>query len=500
VNKQPEKNSAFLKCLVALVLLTGLSTTSVAAVIYTVDRTVDLGRITGSIETNGTTGVLTSADIIDWNLTIDADGDPVTSGQLLGPISGNNSSITFLDGSPLTATPTELFFDFSLPDAILQIATPGGDVVWQLQAGVFSDELIQEAFIPGTGPIQAFAMHPPAQQQIATTGVEHDPVTYSYITGDAPFGGELAPLFAGQSVSGTFVYDRDAPIIGMTTTGGSPGSAIYAPAIMDLAGSIAGNSFSDPNGSIVVGDDKFLPFGGADILVLVADPAIGTVPPAFINFSGFDIDGFTLINVRLFWIEGLPSAGDFLSDQNLPAILPDFPGRLALDFVPTGTTEPVSSVFFDLLRVSPPIMVTIDIKPRSTRNPINPFSRGKIPVAILSTDTFDATQVDVSTVAFGPDGAAVSHGRSFIKDIDYDGDMDLILLFNTQDTGILCGDTEATLTGETFDGVKFSGSDSIKTVGCKPRNNRCRKRHGDDCDDDSDSDSDSDSDGDSDSD
>ena len=192
MNKQSANNLVLLKCLVALVLLTGLSTTSLATVVYSVDRTVDLGRITGSIETNGTTGVLTSADIIDWNLTIDADGDPATSGQLLGPISGNNSTITFLEGSPLTATPTELFFDFSLPDAILQIATPGGDVVWQLQAGVFSDELIQEAFIPGTGPIQGFATHPPAQQQVASTGVAHAPVTYSYITGDAPFGGELA--------------------------------------------------------------------------------------------------------------------------------------------------------------------------------------------------------------------------------------------------------------------------------------------------------------------
>ena len=36
----------------------------------------------------------------------------------------------------------------------------------------------------------------------------------------------------------------------------------------------------------------------------------------------------------------------------------------------------------------------------------------KIPVAVLTTDTFDATQVDASTVAFGPNGASESHGRS----------------------------------------------------------------------------------------
>ncbi len=116
-----------------------------ATVIYNVNRAVSPGTLIGTLETNGATGVLASADIIDWNLTVDADGIPATSGQLLGPISGNNSSITFLDGSPLTATPTALFFDFSLPNfAIFQIKTPGSDVVWQLQAGIFSDELIRE--------------------------------------------------------------------------------------------------------------------------------------------------------------------------------------------------------------------------------------------------------------------------------------------------------------------------------------------------------------------
>jgi hypothetical protein len=32
---------------------------------------------------------------------------------------------------------------------------------------------------------------------------------------------------------------------------------------------------------------------------------------------------------------------------------------------------------------------------------------------------------------------------------------------------IACGDTEATLTGETFDGSPITGIDAVKTVGCK---------------------------------
>ncbi len=147
-----------------------------ATVIYNVNRAVGPGTLIGTIETNGATGVLASADIIDWNLTVDADGIPATSGQLLGPISGNNSSITALDGSPLTATPTALFFDFSLPIfAIFQIITPGFDVVWQLQAGIFSDELIREPPFPPAN--QAFVTHPSIQQQVATVEPIPEPST-----------------------------------------------------------------------------------------------------------------------------------------------------------------------------------------------------------------------------------------------------------------------------------------------------------------------------------
>ncbi len=46
-----------------------------------------------------------------------------------------------------------------------------------------------------------------------------------------------------------------------------------------------------------------------------------------------------------------------------------------------------------------------------------------------------------------------------------DGDLDLFLHFNMQETGIQSGDTEASLTGETFDGQAITGNDAIETVG-----------------------------------
>lgn len=90
----------------------------------------------------------------------------------------------------------------------------------------------------------------------------------------------------------------------------------------------------------------------------------------------------------------------------------------------------------------------------------------RIPVAILTTDTFDATTVDPTRVRFGRTGTETAPVQSALENVDGDEDTDLILHFNTQDTGIVCGDTSASLTGETLSGQPIDGSDSIQTVGC----------------------------------
>jgi len=110
--------------------------------------------------------------------------------------------------------------------------------------------------------------------------------------------------------------------------------------------------------------------------------------------------------------------------------------------------------------MEPVIEVTIDIKPGSYPNSINLKSKGVVPVAVLTTDDFDASTVDPVTVRF----ANATPVRWTMKDVDGDGDLDLLLHFKTQELNLDENSTEATLTGNTYDGTPIQGTDTINIV------------------------------------
>ena len=110
------------------------------------------------------------------------------------------------------------------------------------------------------------------------------------------------------------------------------------------------------------------------------------------------------------------------------------------------------------------LSVAIDIKPGSDPNSINPQSRGVISVPILGSDTFDVTEVNLASLGFGPSGASPTHPNAFhLEDVNDDGFTDLVTHYRIQQTGIVFGDTEACLTGETLGGQPFGPCDSINT-------------------------------------
>lgn len=106
--------------------------------------------------------------------------------------------------------------------------------------------------------------------------------------------------------------------------------------------------------------------------------------------------------------------------------------------------------------------MSIDVKPGSDPNSINVKSQGMIPVAILTTPNFDASSVEVLTIRFGRNGTEASPAHSALEDVDGDGDPDLVVHFQTQETGILAGDSEAKLSALTSDGTTVVASDAVR--------------------------------------
>jgi hypothetical protein len=116
-----------------------------------------------------------------------------------------------------------------------------------------------------------------------------------------------------------------------------------------------------------------------------------------------------------------------------------------------------------------PTIVSIDIRPGRSGNKVKlkRKGKGKISVAILATDGFDATTVSPTTVRFGRTGTEAAPARFVFSDVNADGLTDLILAFDIEDTAIRCGDSAASLTGKTFHGDAIQGTDAITPVRCK---------------------------------
>ncbi|MCP5097455.1 MAG: hypothetical protein GY943_18065 [Chloroflexi bacterium] len=116
------------------------------------------------------------------------------------------------------------------------------------------------------------------------------------------------------------------------------------------------------------------------------------------------------------------------------------------------------------------LVVEIDIKPGSENNLFRCRGNTEIPVAILTNDGFNALDVDHTTVTFA--GANEIHRNPVTgvparheKDVDRDGDLDLIFHFRLGDTNLDCDATEGSLLGETVDGQAITGTDNLILTG-----------------------------------
>ena len=158
-------------------------------------------------------------------------------------------------------------------------------------------------------------------------------------------------------------------------------------------------------------------------------------------------------------ISDTPSLTKIRSTLNTAALDPDSNTGLA-------ALQGLLKLFHVTTPGSSPTKIAIDIKPGGYPNAVNPRENGVLPVAILSSPTFDATTIDIATVRFGPGQAAPANG-GHIEDVNGDGLPDMVFQFPMPATQIDCGDVASFLFGETRAGQVIVGADAIMTVGCK---------------------------------
>lgn len=109
-----------------------------------------------------------------------------------------------------------------------------------------------------------------------------------------------------------------------------------------------------------------------------------------------------------------------------------------------------------------PLAVAVDVEPGAPRNFVDPAAQGLVSVAILGSESFDVSEVDRSTLSFGPQAAAALAAHAI--DIDRDGVPDLVASYSIPEVGLAYGDTQACVTGSTARGRTFEGCDAVTTL------------------------------------
>jgi len=187
-----------------------------------------------------------------------------------------------------------------------------------------------------------------------------------------------------------------------------------------------------------------------------------------------DFDGMGVLSLPI-----SPPTTEFFMGSDCTFIVPyvtwdgslDLSVRCWLDTCPSTYTLVSGGYWYlDIDFEGPERTVSIDIKPSSFRSSINPKSKGKIPVAILSTEDFYApNEVNQNSLTFGSTGDedSLAFCNQKGEDVNGDGLKDLVCHFNTESTGFLCGDTHGVLKGMTMDGTPIQGSDSVIINPCK---------------------------------
>ena len=358
---------------------------------------------------------------------------------------------------PLNAGAVELFTfyaecELGLIDTIAGTSTPVGTIGWSVEAMDYGPDGQLYATVENGcwthGSADTLAIIDPVTLTVTPIG-PIDPGGLGFGDVDALAFSPAGDLFA-ISVASYQLITID-PFTGAGTAIGH---------LDDLPGTFLGAIDFLPDGRLI-GIDMFDADGGPSLVweINTTDASATLIGPL-----GFDsVEGMSLgPDGQLY---ALADSMEWYMPASLVTVNPDTgAGTLVQEMtLPLPAYEGAR----DALVAKAASVVLIDIKPGSWPNSINVRNKGVIPVAVLSSDVFDATTIDSTTARFGPSGARIAHGSGHIEDVNSDGYLDLVMHFVTLETGISCGDNSADLYSVTYSGTTAIGTDAVRVVACK---------------------------------
>ncbi|WP_257462572.1 NHL repeat-containing protein [Archangium lipolyticum] len=358
-------------------------------------------------------------------------------------------------------------------------------------------------------PINAMGVYRMLSDGTLVNGVDD---TNLFITGSVSGVGALSAVVLDESRGRFFGLETGGVYEAPITEGSSfsllvPGNGIYhheltlgrGPLADSLLANVIGTSRVDrvtlsPPGLETFSDSGLIVVPGAmasapDGTVYVVSTSMPTILPQLIRIgtdgtasvfaegTDLQVNGAVAVDAQgnVYWSRA-DGMAKYAPSGQLLGILPGPPDKEAFGSPRGAVFDAHGDLFlmdnFDCKKIykytlGPQVLqAVIDIRPGVAVNELDPRSHGKLTVALLSSDTFDATQVARETIRFGATGSEARQVRSWRRDVNDDGRLDTVLVFEVQDTQLTCASTSAVLTGHTSTGVAFQGSDAVVPTGC----------------------------------
>lgn len=222
------------------------------------------------------------------------------------------------------------------------------------------------------------------------------------------------------------------------------------------------------------------------------------------SLGGFEIWSAQPPGISQFYAEGFTQPLTSSSTTEADEVIPDCPGW---DFENPKIQTQVTGM---TIGPSDPAIISVRIRAREEKGlrssePIDPKKpSGKISVLVLSTSTFDSTQIDVTNVVLGPGYAkplsskvvepGIGEKLESEKLTDWEKfneeanpkeanhrkvkNKNILLTFDVASLDVQCNlDQALFLRGKTKAGQQFVGAFSARVVGCGPKDFGKHKRH-----------------------